>query len=136
LLPGRRVGAPVIDPRRGHLHRPGAGQYLPRLVMPVPHHQAAAAPVPLARERRDISVHLGLQLLGQHPPRALPHDLVDQRAPTSLSLFRRPLLHYREHGRTFPAGVAAPALLETSHGIREGTPPGLIHRSQALLPAE
>ena len=28
-------------------------------------------------------------------------------------LSRRSLLHYREHGRTFPAGVPAPALLET-----------------------
>jgi hypothetical protein len=27
----------------------------------------------------DIGVHLGLQRLGQHPPRALPHDLIDQR---------------------------------------------------------
>jgi hypothetical protein len=25
--------------------------------------------------RSDIGVHLGLQRLGQHPPRVLPHDL-------------------------------------------------------------
>ena len=27
----------------------------------------------------DVGVDLGLQRLGQHPPGALPHDLVDQR---------------------------------------------------------
>ena len=29
--------------------------------------------------RRDITIHLGQQRLGQHPPGTLPHDLIDQR---------------------------------------------------------
>ena len=49
------------------------------LVIAVTHHQPAAVLVPLGRERRDIGIHLGLQRLGQHPPRALPHNLIDQR---------------------------------------------------------
>jgi hypothetical protein len=28
---------------------------------------------------RDIGIYLSLQRLGQHPPGAFPHDLIDQR---------------------------------------------------------
>jgi hypothetical protein len=49
-------------------------------------HQPAAVLVPLRGERRDIGIHLGLQRLGQHPPRALPHDLIDQRPRPVLAL--------------------------------------------------
>jgi hypothetical protein len=82
-------------------------------VIPVADHPPPAILIPLRGVRRDIGIHLGLQRLGQHPPRALPHDLIDQRPRPTRFLFRRSLLHYREHGRTFPAGVPAPALLET-----------------------
>ena len=78
-LAGVRVGALVVDPRRAHLDRARAGQHLPRLVIAVAHHQPAAVLVPLGGERGDVGVHLGLQRLGQHPPGALPHDLIDQR---------------------------------------------------------
>jgi hypothetical protein len=30
-------------------------------------------------EAGDIGIHLGLKRLGQHPPGALPYDLIDQR---------------------------------------------------------
>jgi hypothetical protein len=70
----------------GHLDRTGAGQDLPRLVIAVADHQPAAAFVPLGGRRRDIGVHLGLQRLGQHPPGALPHDLIDQRRAALPSL--------------------------------------------------
>ena len=63
----------------GHLDRAGAGQHLPRLVIAVADHQPAAVLIPLGGMRRDIGVHLGLQRLGQHPPGAFPHDLIDQR---------------------------------------------------------
>jgi hypothetical protein len=33
----------------------------------------------LAGVRRDVSGDVGLQRRGQHPPRTLSHDLVDQR---------------------------------------------------------
>jgi hypothetical protein len=78
-LAGVRVGALVVDPRDGHLDRARAGQHLPRLVIAVADDQPAAVPVPLGGVRRDIGVHLGLQRLGQHPPGAFPHDLIDQR---------------------------------------------------------
>jgi len=48
-------------------------------VIAIPHHQAPAVLIPLAAERGDIGIHLGAQRLGQHPPGALPHDLIDQR---------------------------------------------------------
>ena len=82
-----RVGALVVDPRHGHLDRTRAGQHLPRLVIAVPHHQAAAVLIALRGVRRDISIHLGLQRLGQHPPGALPHDLIDQRRRAVLPAF-------------------------------------------------
>jgi hypothetical protein len=77
--PVARVGALVVDPQHGHLDRARAGQHLPALMGAVADHQTAAVLVPLAGMRRDIGVHLGLQRLGQHPPRAFPHDLIDQR---------------------------------------------------------
>jgi hypothetical protein len=39
----------------------------------------AAVLIAFGGVRRDIGVHFGLQRLGQHPPGALPHDLIDQR---------------------------------------------------------
>jgi hypothetical protein len=48
-------------------------------VRAVPHDQTAAVFIPFGGMRRDIGLHLGLQRPGQHPPRAFPHDLIDQR---------------------------------------------------------
>jgi hypothetical protein len=49
-------------------------------------HAAAgtAVHITLGGMHRDIGVHLGLQRLGQHPPRAFPHDLIDQRRRDTL----------------------------------------------------
>jgi hypothetical protein len=54
-------------------------------VIAIPHHQAPALLVPLGGELGDVGVHLGLQRLGQHPPRALPHNLIDQRRRTVIA---------------------------------------------------
>ena len=83
-LAGGRVGALVVDPRDGHLDRARAGQHLPRLVRAVADHQPAAVLIALGGMRRDIGVHLGLQRLGQHPPGALSHDLINQRRRAAL----------------------------------------------------
>jgi len=48
-------------------------------VIAVTHHQAVAILIPLGREPGNVSVHLGGQRFGQHPPRAFPHNLIDQR---------------------------------------------------------
>jgi hypothetical protein len=74
-----RVGALVVHPRRGHFHRPGAGQHRPRLGGAVTHHQAAAVLIVQPGEVIDVGGDLGLQRRGQHLPGAVPHDLVDQR---------------------------------------------------------
>jgi hypothetical protein len=49
------------------------------VVIAIAHHQPATVLIALGGMRRDIGIHLGLQRLGQHPPRALPHNLIDQR---------------------------------------------------------
>jgi hypothetical protein len=82
-------------------------------VIAIAHHQAAAILATLGREPGDVRVDLSGQRLGQHPPRALPHDLIDQRRRrrvTTVSGIR----DYGGHGCAFPAGAATPALLETS----------------------
>jgi hypothetical protein len=56
-------------------------------VIAVAHDQAAAVLIPLGGMRRDVGVHLRLQRLGQHPPGALPHDLIDQRRRAILPAF-------------------------------------------------
>jgi hypothetical protein len=99
------VGAAVVDPRRDHLHRPRAGEYLAGLVAAVAHHEPTTAGVAFVAELGDVGVHLGLQGLGQHPSGTLPDDLIDQR--------RRALQaagvigvgssrNYREHGSYLP----------------------------------
>jgi hypothetical protein len=45
----------------------------------ITHHQTPAVVVKLVRVCGDVRGNLGLQRSGQHPPRALTHDLVDQR---------------------------------------------------------
>jgi hypothetical protein len=76
------VGAAVVDPRRDHLDRPGAGEHLAGLVGAVAHDQPPAGLVALARELGDVGVDLGLQGFGEHPAGTLTHDLVDQTGRT------------------------------------------------------
>ena len=135
-LPGVRVDAPVVDPRRGHLHRARAGEDLPRLMAAVAHHQAAAPLVALGAEPGDVGINLGLQRLGQHPPRALPHDVIDQRRRAVLAaLVAEPSLRdYREHGSYLPDRRSSAGLcLRLDSVIGKVHPFRLIHRSQALL---
>jgi hypothetical protein len=72
--PGRSSAVPTHRSRRGSQ----TGQHLPALVAAVADHQAAAIAAALG-ERRDIGIHLRGQRLGQHPPRTLADDLIDQR---------------------------------------------------------
>jgi hypothetical protein len=74
----------------------------------VAHHQPSTGLVALGDELADVGVHLGLQCLGQHPPRTLPHDVIDQRRRlTQLDtagavIARHRLGDYREHGSYLP----------------------------------
>src|ERR1019366_7223970 len=99
-----RVGALVVHPGRGHLHRPGAGQHRPRPGGAVAHHHPPAILIAQPRELVDVGGDLGLQRRGQHLPGAVPHDLVDQRRRLPISRQRAShVRHYCEHGCTFPA---------------------------------
>jgi len=102
---GVEVNPSVVDPRRDHLHRPRAGQYLPRLVTTIAHHQPPAPLVALANEPVEVGIHLGLQRLRKHPPSAFPEDLVNQRqavgtasSATTVGLFE----DYGEHRSYLP----------------------------------
>jgi hypothetical protein len=134
---GGRVGALVVDPRGSDLDRTSAGQHLPALVIAIAHHQAPAVLAPLGSELGYIGIHLGLQRLGQHPPRALPHDLINQRPRAILTALMAAALarDYGEH-RVVPSRPARQrrSLLETSTRTPgRYTPPQPIHRFQALL---
>ena len=114
-LAGVGVGAAVVDPRRDHLDRPGAGEHLAWLVGAVAHDQPPAVLVALAGELGDVGLDLGLQGFGEHPAGTLTHDLVDQlaelpapRGSSALALSGTTV----STGRTFPTGVGAPILLE------------------------
>jgi hypothetical protein len=104
-----RVDPAVVDPRRDHLHRAGAGQHLAGLMAAVAYHQPAPVLVALLAERGDVGVDLGLQRLGQHPPGTLAHDLVDHRRRAG-GRSRHPRLvpvvgvlgDYGEHGSYLP----------------------------------
>ena len=103
----------------------------------VAHHQAVAVLVPLGGELGDVGVDLGLQRLGQHPPRAFPHDLIDQRREPSLpASWPEP-----SPGTTVSIGLYLPGRrANAGHCLRPQlgspgryTPPRPIHRFQALL---
>jgi hypothetical protein len=102
---GVGVDPAVVDPRRDDLDRAGAGQHLPGLVRAVAHHQPPAGLVPLGSEPGHIGIDLGLQGLGQHPPRTLTHDLIDQRRravrPVTLIVLGGSS-NYGEHGSYLP----------------------------------
>jgi hypothetical protein len=67
------------DPREAHLDRTSPGQDLAGFVVTVAHHQPPTVLVALAGEPDDALLDLGLQCLGQHPPGALTHDVIDHR---------------------------------------------------------
>jgi hypothetical protein len=74
-------------------------------VVTVADHQPTTIPVDLTGVGGDISGDLGRQRRRQHRPRAVTHQLVEQR-PThrrrSVLLGLVLLLDYFEYGRTFP----------------------------------
>ena len=129
-----RVGALVVDPRRGHLHRPGAGQHRPRLGSAVTHHHPPAILIAQPGELADVRGDLGLQRRGQHLPGAVPHDLVDQRRRLPGRQRASHVRHYCEHGCTFPARRSS-----AGHCLRPLTTrsPGKVHPLRVrTLPAD
>lgn len=70
----------------------------------VANHQPATLLVQLVRVRLDIGRDLGSQRGREHLPRAVAHDLIQQRPADNSrrDAGLRLLLDYREHGRTFP----------------------------------
>jgi hypothetical protein len=108
LLAGVGVDAAVIDPWRDHLDCPGRGEDLAGLVEAVAHHQPTSVAVTLTDVAGDVGLDLGLQGLGQHPTRALAHELVDHRRRAGAARVLSCVLcsrNYGEHGRTLPTGV-------------------------------
>jgi len=107
-LTGVGIDPAVVDPRNGHLHRAGASQHLPRLVVAVAHHQSPARLVVLLGEPGDALLDLGAQSLGQQPSGTLTHDVIDhrrrlaQRDAASAVLISNGLGDYGEHGSYLP----------------------------------
>jgi hypothetical protein len=93
-----------FHPRRRDLDRARAGEDLAGLVAAVAHHQPPPALVALAGELGDVGIDLGLQRFGQHPPRALADDLVDQRHPVGAAgvIGVGVSRNYGEHGSYLP----------------------------------
>src|SRR5262249_40469367 len=107
------------------------------LVVPVADHQVPAIFAALGGEPGDVGIHLGLQRLGQHPPRSLPDDLIDQRRTAILPALvaRAAISDYGEH-RVVPSRPAfqrRSCLRTSTRSPGRYTPPRPIHRFQALL---
>ena len=110
-LTGFRVDPLVVHPRCGHRDRTGTGRHRPLLVVAVADHQPVPVLVADISELIDVRRDLGLQRGREHLPGTVADQLVQQRHRGRL-LLRTLLSNYREHGRTFPTGVGALALLE------------------------
>lgn len=91
-LAGGRVDASVVDPRRADLDRAGGGQDLACLGVAVAHDQPPAAVVELIGVPGNVGGDLGLQRRGEHPPRTVVDDLIDQRPACSRGCWRRLIL--------------------------------------------
>lgn len=100
------VDALVVHPRRLHLHHAGRRGHFARLVVAISHDQAVALLVSLTSQLGYVSVDFSLQRGGQHPPRTLADDLVDQRRAVGGGAVG---VHYAEHGRAFPTRAATRA---------------------------
>jgi hypothetical protein len=124
-LAGELLDALVVDSRRVDLDRAGGGEHLARNRVAVAHHQAVAVLVELVGVRVDVGGDLGLQRRRQHPPRAVAHNVVEQRHATRRVGWRHlGVGNYREHGRTLPTRVDARASLDSwTWTRREGIPP-------------
>ncbi len=73
-------------------------------------HQTVAVLVELVGELGDIGGDLALLRGGQHLPGTVADDLIKQRpGRPGLLVGDGDALNCREHGRTFPTGVGAPA---------------------------
>ncbi len=129
-LTGIGIDPAVVDPRRTHPDRAGAGQHLSRLVIAVAHHQPLPALVELVSEPGNAPLDLGLQRLGQHPPGTLTNDLIDhrrglaQRDAPGAAIVSYGLGDYGEHGRTFPTDATTSA--ETRWLLDFNEPIGLL----------
>ena len=124
-LAGELVDALVVDSRRVDLDHARGGEHLARNGVAVAHHQAMAVLVALVGVRVNVRGDLGLQRCGEHPPRAVSHDVVEQRhALRRVSWRDLGVGNYREHGRTLPTRVGARASLDSwTWTRREGIPP-------------
>jgi hypothetical protein len=138
---GFRVDPLVIDPRRDHLDRAGAGEHLTRGVGAIAHDQSMPVLVAFVGEAGNVGVDLGLQRLGQHPAGTHTHDLVDQRRRRRCGIGGvvtvGGIRDYGEH-RDVPSRPALPrrSSLEPSFGHPgRYALPEPIHRFQALLDA-
>ena len=108
-LTGFRIDALVVDPRGAHRHRARRGQHLPLGVVAVAHHQAATVLVDLVGEWVDVGGDLGLNAAAsicRAPSRTISSS--SDRVPPHRRWWSR-VVNYREHGRTFPTSVGAPA---------------------------
>jgi hypothetical protein len=124
------VGAPVVHPGPGDLHGAGTHRQGPRRGVPVAHHQPVTALVDLALVGGEISVDLGLQRMGEHPPGTLTRQLVQVQAQPGL--LGQGVGDYTQHAaflprRRWPAGV-----LRSLHGwkVRRALMLGSIHKIQ------
>jgi len=106
-LAGCLVDPAVVHPGRRHLDRADSGHDLARLGVPVAHHQPFATVIHLVDESRHVPVDLGLKRYGQHPPSALPDQLVQTRVQLRAGLL---VSHYSQHWRSFLAGAATPTV--------------------------
>ncbi|GAA0277150.1 hypothetical protein GCM10009527_086910 [Actinomadura nitritigenes] len=104
------VDAPVVHPGRRDLDRPGRGDHRAGPVVPVADHQTATSGIGLGGQLSYVLVDFRLQRGGQHPPRPLSHDLVDQGAGLGGTFGG----DYAQHRRALPTRAATQVYSVTS----------------------
>jgi hypothetical protein len=98
----------------------------------VAHHQPLAARIPLGGVRGEVGVDLDLQRGGQHPPRALTHQLVQVKAQLVLRLG---IGNYTQHAAFLPRRRCLAGASRTCHPGRYAAlpSPDPIHNFRSYL---
>ena len=83
---GVLVDAFVVDPRRADRDRPRPDRHLPLPRATVAHDDSMPVLVALVAELLDVLIRLGPQRRGDHPPRALPRQVIQRERDLLVAL--------------------------------------------------
>ena len=129
-----RLDAPIVHAGGLHGDRPRADGHLPGAALPIADHQGVTGRVALGSMGLQVGNHLGLQGGEQHAASALAGDLIKQRAPLDLFVYRF-VSDHSQHGRRLPPAACAGAAVDQAGEYAGAVTGSTIHNFRSYLAA-